>query len=160
MLAFGARILERARTLVGARASFITTQKRGHKSLAMMAAARLFFLLALLGNAADVEGSDGGRCESLKLKPPLTYTQDKAPRDLSGVVSGKLYTKFLEGRPFLHLVCHCGISLVYACQQDKLPDGALLICHCPYLLKILFRLATCGCGESKSRVGGSCGCGG
>lgn len=55
-----------------------------------MVATRLFLALALLGNAVVVAISGGtvsGQCESLKLKPPLTYTQDKAPRDLSGVVS-------------------------------------------------------------------------
>lgn len=59
----------------------------------MMGAMWPLLLLSLLVNCtvvAHVEGSDSGACESLKLKPPLTYTQDKAPRDLSGVVSAKI----------------------------------------------------------------------
>jgi hypothetical protein len=48
---------------------------------------RLLWLFAVLAITASVASADDGHCESLKLKPPLTYTQDKAPRDLSGVVS-------------------------------------------------------------------------
>jgi hypothetical protein len=63
------------------------SQKGAHKQRDAMMEMRLLWLFAVLAITASVASADDGHCESLKLKPPLTYTQDKAPRDLSGVVS-------------------------------------------------------------------------
>lgn len=61
-----------------------------------MVGMRLAWLLAVLAITSSVARADDGHCESLKLKPPLTYTQDKAPRDLSGVVSWIWEAKFFD----------------------------------------------------------------
>lgn len=53
----------------------------------MMMAARLLCIASIGYAALGSQASDGGQCERLNLKTPLIYTQDKAPRDLSGVVS-------------------------------------------------------------------------
>jgi hypothetical protein len=60
------------------------------QALAMMMAARQILLIASIAigyTALGAQVNGGGRCERLQLKAPLVYTQDKAPRDLSGVVS-------------------------------------------------------------------------
>lgn len=58
------------------------------QALAMMMAARLLLLVASIGYATlGAQANESGQCERLQLKTPLVYTQDKAPRDLSGVVS-------------------------------------------------------------------------
>jgi hypothetical protein len=70
--------------------SFATNEKDrvSTQALAMMIAARLLLLIASIGYATlGAQANGSGRCERLQLKTPLVYTQDKAPRDLSGVVS-------------------------------------------------------------------------
>jgi hypothetical protein len=43
-----------------------------------------FFLVLLLQLLQECDAA--AKCERLKTKQPVTYTQDEAPRDLSGVV--------------------------------------------------------------------------
>jgi hypothetical protein len=65
-------------------------RSRHTQALAMMMAARQILLIASIAigyTALGAQVNGGGRCERLQLKAPLVYTQDKAPRDLSGVVS-------------------------------------------------------------------------
>jgi hypothetical protein len=54
-----------------------------------MAAAMMqwLFVFVLAVCARHVAAKESQTCERLSLKTPLTYTQEKAPRDLSGVVS-------------------------------------------------------------------------
>ena len=69
----------------------IKDDRGGTLMLRMMMAVRLLCLITSIGYAAlGSQASDSERCERLNLKTPLIYTQDKAPRDLSGVVSYEL----------------------------------------------------------------------